>query len=111
MEGFWAGIKSFPIIGNIISLAESIIRAFNSALGVESPSKKFMKSGKFAMEGFNAGLTGNSGRSSSSSSVNITVNVNGQFSNDPRAASRSVATTVLNGMKRSGSFSGAPLVV
>lgn len=111
VKGLWAGFMSFDIVQKAVSLARRLIQAFKDALGIGSPSKEFMKMGKLSMEGFNAGISGTSGRGKTSNNVSINIQVHGQFSNDPRAASESVASQVLKGITRSGSFSGAPLVV
>jgi hypothetical protein len=108
-DSLWEGFKAVPMVTMAFKIGEQIVDAFRRSTGSHSPSTEFMKIGQDAMKGFAIGM-GGSGASRNSSNINITVNVKGSFSSDPRTASQSVATQVLKGITRQGAFSGAPLV-
>jgi len=110
-RNLWAGISSIPVVKWIFGWANSLINAIKNAFNISSPSKEMIEVGQNITKGLQQGITGRTASTSrGSSGITININVNGAFSNDPRAASRSVATTVLRGISRSGTFSGAPLV-
>ena len=108
-KSIWNGFVSFSIVQLAREWADRFMSSIRSRFRSSSPSKEMMKIGQDAMKGFAIGM-GGSATSRNSSNINITVNVKGAFSSDPRTASQSVATSVLKGMTRQGAFSGAPLV-
>jgi hypothetical protein len=109
-QSLWDGIKSFPLLKMAKEWASNFMSAIRSKFDSSSPSREMMKIGQDAMKGFAIGMGGTQGGGRTNNNININVNVSGSFSNNPRAASQSVATQVLKGITRQGAFSGAPLV-
>jgi len=60
VDGMTGGLLSggSRVISAAVNMASNALNAAKSALGIHSPSREFMKVGKFAAQGFAKGLTG-----------------------------------------------------
>lgn len=58
VQGLWNGIKNLKdwVISNIKGLGKGIIDGMKKALGIHSPSKKFMKLGQYSIIGYHKGI-------------------------------------------------------
>lgn len=59
VDGIWNGISAGWdwLTGKVSNLANSLLDAAKSALGIHSPSKEFAKIGEFCVAGFNEGIS------------------------------------------------------